>query len=113
MLWIGRFVEMYEGDRRLPAPRVVSTQISLESDRSFASFDEALAHVSGPPLPLDANVFWNQVLFDVLLEYPIQSDRSEFTLRPNLQHLAARMVTVVRFLPPGGAVRAYEFLGDP
>ena len=31
----------------LPKPRVAATQISLESDRSFASFDEALAHVNG------------------------------------------------------------------
>ena len=60
-----------------------------------------------------ANVFWNQVLFDVLFEYPIHSDRSAFSIRPGLERLAARVVTVLRFLPPGGAVRAYEFPGDP
>ena len=52
-------------------------------------------------------------MFDVLLEYPIQSDRSRFSIRPGLERFAARVVTVVRFLPPGGAVRAYEFTGDP
>jgi hypothetical protein len=56
---------------------------------------------------------WNQLLFDVLLEYPIQSDRSRFSIRPGLERFAARVVTVVRYLPPGGAVRAYEFTGDP
>jgi hypothetical protein len=49
----------------------------------------------------------------MLFEYPIQSDRSRFTIDPRLRHLAAREVTVLRFLPPGGAVRAYEFVGDP
>ena len=112
-LWISDFVALYEGEARLPKPRVVATQISLESDRSFASFEQALEHVTAPKLASSANVFWNQVLFDVLFEYPIQSDRSAFSIRPGLERLAARVVTVLRFLPPGGAVRAYEFQGDP
>src|SRR5262249_23464219 len=112
-LWISDFVEAYEGQTRLPKPRVVATQISLESDRSFASFDEALAHATGPQLANSANVFWNQFLFAALFEYPIHSDRSDFSIRPGLDHLATRVVTVLRFLPPGGAVRAYEFRGDP
>src|SRR5262245_20186343 len=112
-LWISNFVEIYEGDNRLPAPRLAATQVSIESDRSFASFDEAFAHITGPKLTSSANVVWNQVLFDMLLEYPIHSDRSSFSIRPGLDRLAARVVTVLRFLPPGGVVRAYEFVGDP
>src|SRR5207302_9980071 len=46
-------------------------------------------------------------------EYPFHADRYGFSIRPGLERLAARVVTVLRFLPPGGAVRAYEFLGDP
>ena len=112
-VWISNFVEIHEGETRLPQPRVVATQISVPSDRSFASFDEALAHITGPQLPNSANVVWDQVLFDVLLEYPIRSDRSAFSIRPGLERLAARVVTALRFLPPGGPLRAYEFVGDP
>src|SRR5262245_9480731 len=112
-LWISNFVEIYEGDNRLPAARLAATQLSIESDRSFASFEEALAHVTGPKLTSSANVVRNQVLFDMLFEYPIHSDRSSFSIRPGLERLAARVVTVLRFLPPGGAVRAYQFVGDP
>src|SRR5436853_201768 len=54
-----------------------------------------------------------QAMFDVLLEYPIHSDRSAFAIRPGFERLAARVVTDLRFLPPGGTVRAYEFVGDP
>src|SRR5437016_2672515 len=36
-LWISKEIEIYEGDARLPAPQVVETRVSLESDRSFAS----------------------------------------------------------------------------
>jgi uncharacterized membrane-anchored protein YitT (DUF2179 family) len=112
-VWIADFVEIQEGETRLPNPRIAATQLSLESDRSFASFDAALDHVTGPRLSGSSHVVWNQLLLDVLLEYPIQSDRSRFSIRPGLERFAARVVTVLRFLPPGGAVRAYEFTGDP
>ena len=69
----------------------------------------ALAHVTGPPLPADTEFFWSQGLLDVLFEYPIESDRSEFSIDPRLARLGLRVVTVLRFLPPGGAVRAFEF----
>jgi hypothetical protein len=111
-VWIADFVEIQEGETRLPNPRIAATQLSLESDRSFASFDAALDHVTGPKLSGSSRVVWNQLLLDVLLEYPIQSDRSRFSIRPGLERFAARVVTVLRFLPPGGAVRAYEFAGD-
>ena len=41
-------IELYEGDTLLPDPRIVSTRMSLESDRSFATYEAALAHVTGP-----------------------------------------------------------------
>jgi hypothetical protein len=112
-VWIANFFRMYEGARLLPAPRVAATQLSLESDRSFASFESALAHATASGLKNSANVYWNQLLFDVVLEYPIQSQTSAFSVWPRLQHLAAHVVTVVRFVPPGGAERDYEFQGDP
>ena len=112
-MWISDFVELYEENQRLPKPRVVATQVSLASDRSFESFDAAFAHVNAQRLPNSASVVWNQVFFDVLFEYPIHSDTSKFAIRPGLGRLAAQVLTVLRFLPPGGAVRAYEFPGDP
>src|SRR5579863_5773024 len=33
-LWISDFIEIDEGDTRLPKPRVVATQVSLPSDKS-------------------------------------------------------------------------------
>jgi hypothetical protein len=111
-VWIAGLMEIYEGETRLAGLRVLATQVSLESDKSFNSYESSLAHITGPALPNKANVFWNQVTLDALLEYPIQSDRSDFSIHPRLERLASRVVTVLRFLPPGGAVRAYEFAGD-
>src|SRR5262245_8541914 len=111
--WISDAIQLYEGDRALPNPRVVETRVSLDSDKSFASYEEALAHVTGARLPNDTEIYWNQGLLDVLFEYPIQSDAADFSIRPGLAQLGLRVVTVVRFLPPGGVVRAFEFTGDP
>ena len=112
-LWISDFIDVYENDVRLDKPQVAAVRASLQSDRSFTSYEEALAHVTGPPLPPDTEFVWSQGLLDVLFEYPIQSDRSKFSIEPRLARLGIRTLTVVRFLPPGGAVRAFEFYGDP
>ncbi|MGA7793892.1 MAG: HupE/UreJ family protein [Candidatus Acidiferrales bacterium] len=112
-LWVSDFIDVYEGDERLPKPRIVQTRLSLESDPSFASYGQAFAHVTGPKLSNGTTVFWDQLMLDVLFEYPIQSDQSRFSIHPALDRLAARVVIALRFLPPGGAIRAFEFLGDP
>jgi hypothetical protein len=112
-LWISDFIELYEANTRLPKPKVVATRISLESDRSFADYDAALAHITGPPLPPETTVVWNQVMMDVMFDYPIQSDRSEFSIHPGLARLGLRVLTVLRFMPPSGVVRAFEYEGDP
>jgi hypothetical protein len=111
-LWISDEIELYENDGRLPAPTVAAVRASLP-DRSFASYDEALAHLTGPPLPPDTQFLWSQGMLDVLFEYPIRSDQSKFSIHPKLARLGIRTLTVLRFLPPGGAVRGFEFLGDP
>src|SRR5579872_1758464 len=56
-LWISGSIDIYEGETRLPQPRVAATQVSLVSDPSFASYEEALQHVTGPKLTNDAHVF--------------------------------------------------------
>jgi hypothetical protein len=112
-LWISDFIDVYENDALLAKPRIVDTRLSLESDPSFASYDQALAHLAGPKLTNHTAIFWDQLMLDVLFEYPIQSDQSRFSIHPGLDRLANRVVIALRFLPPGGAVRAFEFLGAP
>jgi hypothetical protein len=112
-LWIADDIELYEDAVRLEYPRVIEVRASVAGDRSFTSYDEALLHVTGPRLPDDAEFFWSQGLLDILFEYRIRSDQSKFSIRPKLARLGLRTVTVLRFLPPGGSVRAFELVGDP
>jgi hypothetical protein len=111
--WISNFTDIDENAARLPKPEIVSARVSVESDRSFASYDQALAHVNGPRLPDNIDLYWDQAMLDVLLDYPIASDRSEFSIHPGYERLGLRTITVLRFLPPTGVVRAFEFDGDP
>jgi HupE / UreJ protein len=106
-------ITIYENDVLLPAPSIVYARVSLPSDKSFTSYGEARAQVGAPRLPDDLELYWNQQLLDVLLEYPIQSDRSEFAIHPRVDRLGLRVSTALRFLPPGGDIRAFEFHGDP
>ncbi len=110
--WLADKVELYEDDARLGRPRIVAVRMSLESDRSFASYDAALARVTGPPLPADTTIFWEQGLLDVLFEYAIREDQSAFAMHAAFDRLGLSVLTVLRFLPPGGTVRAFELPGD-
>jgi len=112
-LWIANFIEIYEHDARLSKPQIIATRISLPSDRSFVSYEDAFAHLTAPPLSNDTNVYWDQTMLDVLFEYPIESEQSRFSIHPALARLGLRVVTVLRFLPASGGVRAFEFTGDP
>jgi len=112
MLWVASKIDLYEGDTQLPAPQIAATRMSLDSDRSFASYDTALADVSGPRLPDSTTIYWEQGLLDVLFEYPIQSDRSDFSIHAAFDRYGLKVVTGLQFMPPGGAARAFELEGD-
>jgi hypothetical protein len=112
-LWLVDYLAVYEGDVRLDAPRIVNARISLPSDRSFETYEKALAHAGAAPLPATTDIPWQQAMLDVSLAYAIQSETARFSDRPALAHLGQRTSTVLRFLPPNGAERAWRFDGDP
>ena len=112
-VWIVNALDVYEDAAALPKPHVSETRISLPSDRSFATYASALAHITSRPSASDNSLYWNQAMFDIRLEYPIHSDRARFSIHPGLGRLGLRVVTALRFVPPGGTVRAFEFEGDP
>jgi hypothetical protein len=112
-LWIADPVALYEDDVRLPSPRIVAARVSLPSDRSFDNYENARAHVTGAPLPSETELFWSQGMLDAWLAYEIRSDASRFSIDPGFARLGLRVVTVLRFLPPDGSVRAFDLSGDP
>jgi hypothetical protein len=112
-LWLADAIALYEEDVRLPYPKILEVRASFAGDKSFVSFDQAYAHVTGPRLPGNAEFVWNLGLLDALFEYPIQSDHSKFAIGPALGRLGVRVATTIRFIAPSGVVRAFELSGDP
>ena len=112
-VWIAREVALYEEETRLGAPELVSVRVSLPSDRSFQEYDTALAHITGPPLPENTELYWEQGVLDAWLEYPIASDRSRLAIDPGLRPLAQRVTIALRLLTPDGRARAFELHDDP
>jgi len=111
--WLADFIDLYEGQTKLAYPRVVEVRASLPADGSFDSYDRALAHVTGLPLPGTTEFVLSQGMLDALFEYSIQSDRSNFAIQYDFMKLGVRVLTVLRFLAPGGDVRAFELRDNP
>ncbi len=113
MVWMGQEVQIFENGTRLETPTITAIKVSLPSNRAFETYEGALEHVQGELLPVGTQLVWQQAVLDVLFDYPIQSDQSEFSIRPSLERMGLRVITVLRFMPPGGAERAFELRGDP
>ena len=113
MTWLADYLTLYEGDTPLDAPRISAVRVSLPSDRSFVTYDGALAHLAAPALDSTVDLPWTQALLDVSLEYAITSDHSNFSIHPALAHLGVTTSTSLRFQTPGGVERAYRYDGDP
>ncbi|MFM9884324.1 MAG: hypothetical protein ACKVQT_14965 [Burkholderiales bacterium] len=99
-LWLANEIELYEGDARLGVLHVADTRVSLGSHRTFQSYEQTLAYVSAPRLGNDTELYWNQGLLDVPLEYSIASERGDFSIRPRLERLGLRVNTALRVMPP-------------
>ena len=86
---------------KLAYPRVVEVRASLPADRSFTTYAgrarprDRSASAGGHGLLLVAG------MLDVLFEYPIQSERSRFSIEPRLGRLGLRTLTVVRYPAAG------------
>ena len=112
-VWIRDFVEVYENGQQLTVPVIAATRTSLPSDRSFESYDAALANITtGAKLDQSTEIYWDQGMLDVMFEYPIQSDQSDFAIRPGLTRLGLQVNIVLRFLQPGKAERAFDVHAD-
>ncbi|MYG20969.1 MAG: HupE/UreJ family protein, partial [Gemmatimonadetes bacterium] len=112
-IWIASYVALYEETALLPRPIVTGARISLPSDPSFADYDRALAHISAPPLGAGIDLILEQAMLDVVLETPVESADSRFSIDPAWAHLGIRTTTVLRFVTPEGAERVYQYTGNP
>lgn len=113
-LWFADNLTLYEDGRVLPRPRVAQARVSIASDASFAQWDSALAHMRAAPIPPETDLYWKQQHFDVLLEVPVVSARSRFSIDARFARMGLRVQTTLRVLPADGAAeRLLQWHGNP
>jgi hypothetical protein len=110
---ISNGIVFLEGDERLARYDMANARISLPSDRSYDTYEGALARVRGARLPETTQIYYNQGFLDLELHYPIRSDTSPFSMRVLFgRGLANRTATYINFIRPDGAVRAFRIHDD-
>jgi uncharacterized membrane protein len=95
----------------LPPFAVERIQFALPSDRSFESFEGALAHIHRAA-PEEA-LRWDQIYLDVYAKAPIPSAKAKLVVASRLHHLATSVSTNLRLALPDGNTRAYHWTDDP
>ncbi len=107
---VAKGVVMIEDGQPL-TPTGGEARIALPNDRSFESFEKALAAVRHERLPASTDVYWNQGYFDALIEYRLRPGAAAPDLALDLQlapGLRDRLRMDLRVLTASGAVRAYD-----
>ena len=111
-MWILSELRVFEESTELTRPVVDAVRLSLPADRSFVSYEQAIAAIKGAPLPVSIQLPRDQALLDVLLEYPIGRPEASFAIQPAFSRLGVNVTTTLRFVGPSG-VRAFQVHGDP
>jgi hypothetical protein len=112
-IYVTQATHVFADGRDLGEGRLLVARVAPPSDKSFTEYASALATVNGAPLGNDQDLYWKQGFLDVLAAYPIDSVDARFAIRSSLARMSMETHTVLRFLPPGGAERAFSFTGDP
>jgi hypothetical protein len=97
----------------LGAAELLKTRVAPLGDKSFVALDSALALVNSPAPTNAEEIYWKQAFLDILLEYPIPSDQARISLDADIERLGLETHTVLRFAPPGGPERIFDYSGDP
>jgi hypothetical protein len=111
-VWILSELRIFADSTQLTRPVVDAVRLSLPSDRSFSSYDEAVAHVKSAPLDDSIQLPRGQALLDVLFAYPLGRPDADLAIDPAFGRLGVNVTTSLRFVGPSG-VRAFQLHGNP
>lgn len=102
---IAESVLLWEGGARL-VPSSSTGRLTLPSDRSFASYSRAAAHVR-ERTDLTTRIYFDQGFFDAHLTYPISKPSAVFSVQTMVgADLRGLVKLSVRYLPLEGSSRA-------
>ena len=108
-LWFADNLKIVQGQQSLGRVNIRSARISLPSNRSFANYEQALAHVRSENWDLPPQLVWNQQYLDVELEVSAQKNASSIEIDFGLQRLAQSVAIDLKFQLLNAEERAFEF----
>ena len=111
-VWLVNAITLTADGRALPAPRITGTRLALPTDRAFDQLATARATFARPPLDSEI-IQWQQVLFDVALEYTLPSTSATLVLHPDLATLGIRTTSVLHVVDTEGRQRTLTYDGNP
>jgi mono/diheme cytochrome c family protein len=111
-LWVADAITMTANGATMPLERMAALRASLPSDGAFDAYSTALASTTGAPLDPSTDIVAGQVMLDVLLEYRQPAPNARLAIQSRFGHLGLKTTNVVRFVPAGGAERAFLYEGD-
>ena len=98
-------ITLFENDRPLAASHAAG-RLSLPSDRSFETYEQASSHVA-EPLERGTSIYIDQGYVDARITYPIGSPDSEFAIRTTAgPELGDYLKFALRYMPSGEGGRA-------
>jgi hypothetical protein len=98
-------VVVFEDGQPLKASKA-SARLSLPSDKSFETYEQAVRHVAEPMAP-DTAIYIDQGYVDAHLRFPIGSPKSVFSVRTTAApELRSYLKLALRYLPLGEETRA-------
>jgi hypothetical protein len=106
-------LRVYENGVSIEDKTITAYRAESPQNRSIQTWETAIENINKPPLKNDERLYYGQAVLDVLYEFPIISDTSQFSIHPTLNKLASITNTVLRFMPPETGERVFNYIGDP
>ncbi len=114
MLWIAQNVDLFENDVPLPPARIVAARaVAAGGPIVYVVRQRGRARHRTARCPPTRSCTGQPVWSTRCSSIRFASDRVEFSIRPKLARLGVHTLTVLRFVTPDGAVRPFEYSGDP
>ena len=110
--WIADDLAILLDGERVSGPSVTSVRLAVPTDRSFASWGEALAHLSGSPLADSVDMPWQRAWLDVALEVTVAAEPRHLAIRPAFARLGQRTTTVLHLINAAGEDHTLLYEGD-
>jgi HupE / UreJ protein len=111
-VWLVNAIRVTADGETLVGARISGARVSLPNDRSFESVAAASASFGRAPLA-DEMVQWQQVLLDVVLDYPLPRGAGRLVLHPDLATLGIRTTSVWSIVRADGTARMLVYDGNP